>query len=90
MLSIKMTRVYESESDLSETTRKCSISINPADIYYYQEYVGDSFSEIDEPKTLITLVSGETFCVLLSFDKVYKLESEYRIAASKELIWKLN
>lgn len=73
----------------TQVIRKARVAIDYRDIYFYEEYVGDLLSDLGKDITIIHLQSGETMCLLKSFDSLYKLVESYKEEAKKESLWKM-
>lgn len=69
--------------------RKAKIAIDYRDIYFYEEYVGDLLADVARDITIIHLHSGETMCVLKSFNALNESVENYKRIAKTEALWRL-
>lgn len=61
------------------------------DIYYYEEYTGDTFAEeISAPISIIHLYNGTSILVMDSFDRINKEVEKYKELTRKESFFKHN
>jgi hypothetical protein len=64
-MDLTLTRVYLNDEEEILTAK---ISINPAEIDFYEEYVGTLFRAITRPVTTLYTYSGHTICILSKFE----------------------
>lgn len=63
-MDLTLTRVYLNDDEEILTAK---IAINPAEIDFYEEYVGTLFRGIAGPVTTLYTYSGHTICILSRF-----------------------
>ena len=74
-LELVLTRIWveANEIDTEETIKRNKIGIHPADIHYYEEYVGAAMRNYtDEPVTTITLYTQEILFLAMPFEELNK------------------
>ena len=87
-LVLKRVWVEASEMETEETVKYNKIGLHPADIHYYEEYVGSAMRNYtDEPVTTINLYTQEVLYIAMPFDEFNAQMEEYRKLQLKEKIF---
>jgi hypothetical protein len=90
---LKLRRIWvEADDILGTTLRYNKLSLHPADIHYFEEYVGSGLSEFtEEPVTAVHLYhQEETLFLAMEFEVLYKQMEKYRSLRAKEGIFNRN